>query len=334
MSVFVTGATGVLGHRLVDRLDRAGHTVFGLVRDEEGEAVVEQHGGIPIRGDVLDRRSLDRCLTEAKPAAIVHAATSIPTETKPPTEAWAHNDRIRYEGARNLLESADGHLDQFIFPSVVWLVRQPDGSHTHESAPINPDRGTTGAAEAEGLLRTSDLTADIDVTILRFGLFYAHDAASTRRIAQRLIDGEMPVVGSGLLGRGDAELARIHATDAARAVVSVLAEGATGTYHVVDDQPVSIAAFLEELADRLEAPDPGPRLPRWLARFVIGSVGADLLGRPVPTSNEPFKSATGWEPNFPTVRDGLAEVVERWETEGTIRREGTEVTWTDGDASG
>jgi hypothetical protein len=85
--------------------------------------------------------------------------------------------------------------------------------------------------------------------------FYAAEARDTCERGERLVDGDMPVVGGGLLGRRDAELSFVHADDAAAAFVAAIESGASGLYHVVDDEPVTGAAFFERFADLLDAPD-------------------------------------------------------------------------------
>lgn len=327
MRVFVTGATGVLGRRLVDRFVAANHEVHGLVRDEAGADLVEDRGGTPHQGDVLEPVTLREAVPDVD--VVVHAATAIPTETKPPASAWKRNDRIRLEGSKNLLEAAGDAVDRFVFPSVVWVARQPDGAWIEPDADRHPDAGTRGAAAVERRLLESDPPAEVTPLVLRNGLFYAHDDATTREFARRALAGDLPVVGTGLLGRRQGRLSRIHPTDAADAAVAAVEADLEGLYHVVDDEPVAIDDFLVALADRLDAPDPGPRVPRWLAKYLIGSTGADLLSKSMPASNERFKRAAGWEPTFPTYREGLEHVVERWREAGTLVESDDGLRWAD-----
>ncbi|MFP4628565.1 MAG: NAD-dependent epimerase/dehydratase family protein [Halobacteriales archaeon] len=322
MRVAITGATGVLGRRLVEAFDDAGHEVLGLVRDDVGAATVEAHGGTPNRGDVLDRSSLADVVADVDVA--VHAATAIPTETKPDPEAWARNDRIRVEGMRNLLAAGDD-LDRVLFPSVVWVARQPDGGRYDETAPRHPDRSTAGAAEVERLLLEGEIGPA--ATVLRLGLFYSHDDATTRTLASNLLSGRQPIVGRGLLGRRCGALSRIHPTDAAAAFVAAVEAEVSGLFHVVDEEPVGLDDFLVALADRLDASKPGPRLPAWLARFLLGPTATDLISRPMPTDATRFREATGWEPTLPTYREGLDRVVERWRAAGTVERDDGAVRW-------
>ena len=316
MKVFVTGATGVLGRRLVDRLTDRGHEVLGLARDDAGERSVEKRGGTARHGDVLDPATLERAVDDDV-EVLVHAATALPDSTKPTGTEWSRNDRVRLEGAKNLLDVAPASVRRVLFPSVVWVARQPDGSGFDETAERHPDRATRSAAEVEDLLERRATEGEFDAAVLRCGLFYAPDARDTREWAARLLDGDLPVVGGGPLGRRDAELSFVHADDAAAAFVAAIEIGASGLYHVVDDEPATPAVFFGRFADLLDAPEPG-RVPAWLARFFVGKVGAGLLASPMPTTNERARAELGWEPEYPTYRGGLARIVETWRADGTL----------------
>jgi nucleoside-diphosphate-sugar epimerase len=316
MKAFIAGATGVLGQRLVDRLTDRGHEVIGLARDEAGERVVERHGGTVRRGDVLEPETLERAM-DNDVEALIHAATAIPDSTKPSDKEWAQNDRVRLEGATNLLDAAPAELRQVLFPSVVWVARQPDGSRFDETAERYPDRATRSAAEVEELLEARAGEDGFEAAILRCGFFYAPDARDTREWADRLLNGDLPVVGSGLLGRQDAELSFVHADDAATTFVAAVEREASGIYHVVDDEPVTGAAFFETFADLLDAPEPS-RIPGWLARFFVGKINAEGFTSPMPTTNEKARRELDWEPVYPTYRDGLKEITETWQADGTL----------------
>lgn len=326
MKVFVTGASGVLGHRLVERLADRGHRVYGLVRDEAGADLVTARGGTARRGDVLDRNSLERAVPDVD--VLVHAATSIPTATKPAPEVWEQNDRVRRDGIENLVAVAGDRVDRICFPSVVWVARQPDGTWFDETADRYPDRTSRSAATVEEYLTDASDEKGFDVTILRCGFFYAPDAAHTRQFGQSLLSRDLPIVGRGVLGREDARLSFLHADDAAHAFATAIDAEVSGTYHVVDDHPTTFAEFLEAFATNLNAPRPY-RVPAWLARYFIGAENTNLLSKSMPTSNDRFHDATGWEPTYPTYREGLSQVVSTWLNDGTLREMETGYTWSD-----
>lgn len=316
MIVFIAGATGVLGSRLVDRLTDHGHDVVGLARDQESEHTIERHGGIAHRGDVLDPETLDRAIGDDVDV-LIHAATAIPDSTKPSEAEWERNDRVRLEGAKNLLNAAPDGLKQVLFPSVVWVARQPDGTQFNEEAERHPDRATQSAADVENLLQKRATTEKFDAAILRCGFFYAPDARDTQMWGKRLLDGDMPIVGGGLLGRRDAELSFVHADDAATAFVAAVEAEASGIYHVVDDEPVTGANFFQMFAELLDAEEPS-RIPAWLICFFVGKINAEGFTSPMPTSNARAKRDFDWEPTYPSYREGLEQVVETWRGDETF----------------
>ena len=316
MQVFIAGATGVLGRRLVDHLTDSGHEITGLVRDERGERIVERRGGTARRGDVLDPETIERAMDDDV-EVVIHAATAVPDSTKPSDDEWARNDRVRLEGATNLLAAAPAGLRQVLFPSVVWVARQADGSRFDETADRHPDSATRSAADVEDLLAERAAEEGFDVAILRCGFFYAPDARDTRDWGERLLGGDLPVVGGGLLGRRDAELSFVHADDAASAFVAAIETEASGLYHIVDDESVTGAAFFETFADLLDASGPS-RIPAWLARFFVGKINAKGFTSPMPTTNERAERELDWEPEYPTYREGLRQVVETWGADGTL----------------
>ncbi|WP_458206889.1 NAD-dependent epimerase/dehydratase family protein [Haladaptatus sp. NG-SE-30] len=316
MNVFVAGATGVLGRRLVTELTDSGHTVVGLTRDTRGDEIVAERGGEPRRGDVLDRESL---LTAAENCdVLIHAATAIPTSRKPTEEEWVRNDRVRVEGARNLVSVAT-EIDarRLLLQSITWLARQPSGESFDEDSPPNPDRTTKSADDAERIVQRGADEHDFEVGILRCGWFYAPDSPHTRQMGSGLLDGKFPILGGGLFGRQDATLSILHVEDAARAFATAAESDATGLWHVTDDEPVTLATFLRTFADRLGASEPR-RIPGWLLRPVVGKASVRLLTSSAPTSNERFRETLDWEPRYPTYREGIADVVETWREEGTL----------------
>lgn len=323
MHVFIAGSTGVLGRRLVSECSDRGHRVVGLTRDERGDTVVRENGGEPRRGDLFDRESVVEAAAGAD--VLVHAATKIPTGTNPDDSEWELNDRVRREGARNLVAAAEAvGADRLVAQSVVWVARRDDGEPFDERAPPNPDRSTQSALDAERIVTEGADEHGFDPVVLRGGWFYGPDAAHTQMIGEQLLAGRLPVLGGGLLGRRDAELSFLHVDDAGRAFAAAVEGDATGTFHVVDDDPTTYATFLREFAERLGAPSPR-RVPAWLMRPFVGTSLRRMLTSPMPTSNERFRAAFEWTPEYPTVSAGLDQVVERWQETGTVLEPDAEV---------
>ncbi|WP_332899928.1 NAD-dependent epimerase/dehydratase family protein [Haladaptatus sp. CMSO5] len=326
MHVFVAGATGVLGRRLVSELAREGHEVVGLSRSARNDAVIRDAGGDPRRGDVLD---FDSLLTAADGAdVVVNAASAVPKTRSPTKQDWARNDKIRRQGTKHLTAAA-GHIgaDQYVQQSLVWVARRPDGGEFSEEDDWNPTAITQSEVDAERLAIDARMEYAYDVSILRCGWLYAPDAAHTQLIAQGLLEGELPIIGGGLLGRKDATLSCLHADDAARAFTTAIDRRTNGLWHVTDDNPVTTAAYLSEFARLLGAAEPR-RVPAWLARFFTLKEAVDFFSNPMPTTNDPFCEETGWRPHFGDYRDGLSHIVEEWEQKGRLTDRRGKPTWT------
>ncbi|WP_227377959.1 NAD-dependent epimerase/dehydratase family protein [Haladaptatus halobius] len=311
MQVFIAGSTGVLGRRLVTEFGDRGHSVIGLTRDATGDEIVEARGGEPRRGDLFDEASILQAAEGAD--TIIHAATAIPTDSATP-EAWELNNRVRTEGAEALTKAAvEVDADQYLQQSIVYVARQPDGSAYDESSAPNPVPWTQSALDAEEIAVEAGEQHGFDVSVLRCGNFYGVDSYYTRADGEGLIHGERPIIE----GTQETLLSYLHADDAARAFVAAAEATQSGLWHVVDDEPMSDAEYVSILAERLDASAPG-HISNEAAREAMGDITVELLTNAWPTSNDKFRREIGWEPTYPTCREGLTQVVNEWESEGFL----------------
>lgn len=311
MRVFIAGSTGVLGRRLVRDFLAGGHEVVGLVRSPEGEGVVGSLGGEPRRADLFDAEALTRAAKGAD--VVIRAATSIPTKLRPSPADWRMNDRIRREGTRALTTAAANvGARQFLQESVTWVARPADGSAFDEDTPASPDADPVlrSAIDGESIAREAGERSGLATSVLRLGFFYSPDSRHIRSMGTALRKRRMPI-----MGRGDAVWSMLHVDDASRAFVAIAGTKRTGTWHVVDDQPVTMAEFLRTFAEKLGAPPPR-RIPLRLARLFLGKYLTNFLTTTTRTSNRRLRRDFDWTPRFPTYREGLDQVAASWRTEG------------------
>src|SRR5262245_52337660 len=108
MRVFLAGAAGVLGRRLVPLLLRAGHEVIGTTRLAEKTKELKRAGVVPAVLDVFDAPAVTAAVCAAKPEVVIHQLTDLPREFDEAliVASYAKNARIRTEGTRNLIASA------------------------------------------------------------------------------------------------------------------------------------------------------------------------------------------------------------------------------------
>lgn len=155
MRIFVAGATGVLGSRVVPLLLAQGHTVAGLTRSAGRGALVTAMGAEPVVCDVFDRPGLATAVAGAAPDLVLHLLTDLPDDRAELPGRLTGNARIRIEGTANLLAavatSRSGPV-RVLAESVAWAM--PSGY----------------GADAVAALEQSVLAAD--GVVLRYGQLY------------------------------------------------------------------------------------------------------------------------------------------------------------------
>ncbi len=305
MRVFIAGATGVLGRRLVKLFRARGDSVVGLVRSSTGEQAIAALGGEPLRADLFDADALARGAEGCE--IVIHAATSIPVKTKPAAKDWEMNDRIRREGTDALTTcAAKIGARLYLQQSVIWVARPSDGAFFDEDSPARPDQASLSALDGENIAREAGEKYGFNVTVLRCGWFYGPDAAHTRVFATSLKERRLPIISNG-----EAVWSILHLDDAASAFVTATTMPRNGVWHVVDNQAVSVREFLYYFAECLAAPRP-MHLPAWLARLVAGSYAVNFFTISSKTSNNRFCREFRWKPRFPTYKEGIDQIVATW----------------------
>lgn len=311
MRVFIAGATGVLGRRLVTRLTSRGVEVVGLARSPANEASIRSMGGTASRADLFDERAMAHAIEGAD--IVVHAVTAIPEGFRARfRRAWQVNDRLRREGTRALVTAASlAGARQYLQQSVAWVVRSasPSAFYDEEVLP-DPPALVRSAVEGEEIAREIGSRDGLSVGILRGGVFYGPEA--TRSMMDLIQKGWMPIPGEGA-----ALKAPIHVDDMAGAFLAAADAGIGGIWNVVDDEPVTLSRLLRHLAAVMGAPEPR-RIPPWCARLLVGRDTFESLTTPMNTSNAKLRRELGWTPSFPTYREGIEHTVAVWRREGLL----------------
>jgi 2-alkyl-3-oxoalkanoate reductase len=154
MRVFVAGATGAIGSRLLPRLVMAGHTVVGLTRSPAKAAAIHRAGGEAAVGDALNRAAIVAAVTGFRPDVIVHELTSLrpASDLRRFDRAFALTNQLRTQGLDNLLAAArQAGTARLVAQSFCgWPYRRANGPVKSEDDPLDrdPPRAVRPALEA------------------------------------------------------------------------------------------------------------------------------------------------------------------------------------------
>jgi uncharacterized protein YbjT (DUF2867 family) len=119
--IFVAGASGLIGVRLVPLLVEAGHEVAGMTRSPDKAGSLRDLGAEPVICDVFDAEALAEAVAAFGPDTVFHQLTDLPDNVADMASFGARNDRIRGEGTHNLLAAAvAAGAEQFIAQSIAW----------------------------------------------------------------------------------------------------------------------------------------------------------------------------------------------------------------------
>ena len=300
MRVFVAGASGAIGTRLVSQLNDRGHEVIGTTTSPRKFDLLSALGAKPIALDLLDPPAVRRAILDAEPDAIVHQATSLSDpDFKHFDRTFALTNRLRTSGTDALLAAAsEAGVDRFVAQSyasalyarVGGMVKTEDDPL--DSAPVPAMRETVAA-----MRYLDEVVTDAGGTVLRYGGFYG---ASNDAMVDPVRKRQFPIVGDGA-----GMTSFIHLDDAAAATVLALEHSDGGAYNIVDDEPAPVREWLPVLAEMLGAKAPR-HVPRWVGRLFAGEALVMMQTESRGASNAKAKRELGWKLRYPSWRDGFA----------------------------
>jgi 2-alkyl-3-oxoalkanoate reductase len=303
MRVFVAGASGAIGTRLVPQLIESGHEVVGTSTAPGNADRLRALGAEPLVLDLLDAGAVRKAVLETKPDAIVHQATALANATfgRSFDKTFATTNELRTKGADNLLAAAHvADVSRFVAQSnVTFRYAREGGMVKSEDDPLDTVP-VAGAVESRAAMNyLDDAFVAAGGIALRYGIFYG---ASNDGLVSPVRRRQFPIVGDG-----GGFMSWIHLEDAAAATVLALEHDGPAIYNIVDDEPAPAREWLPVLADALGAKPPR-RVPVWLARLLAGEPGVVMGTEARGASNAKAKRELGWTLRYPSWRQGFREV--------------------------
>jgi nucleoside-diphosphate-sugar epimerase len=236
--IFLAGAAGAIGRRLVPLLLDAGHEVTGTTRSSAKAEELAAAGIKPVVVDVFDAPALAKAVAAARPELIIHQLTDLPPRLDPAAmaEGARRNARVRREGTHNLVAAAlKAGVPRLIAQSIARMYA--DGPEPHrEDDPLDADPHSPRAVSAAGVMALEHATLaspPIAGVVLRYGHLYGPHTGFDR-----------------------AEAPALHVDAAAAAALLAIEKARSGVYNIAE--PCRYLAT--EKARRELGFDPGFRL--------------------------------------------------------------------------
>jgi nucleoside-diphosphate-sugar epimerase len=229
MNIFLAGATGVIGRRVLLLLRDAGHAVTGTTRSRDKMPALIALGAKPAVVDALDATTLARLMEAARPEVVIHQLTDLPAVVDPTrmAEALERNARLRIDGTRNLMAAARACGARRVIAQSIAFVYAAGQGPRRETDPL--DSTAERAVTVEGVVSLEEQVLGapgIFGLVLRYGRLY----------------------GPGTWFETPNGPGPLHVDAAAHAAKQAITRGAPGIYNIAeDDGAVSIEKARLEL---------------------------------------------------------------------------------------
>ena len=309
MRVLLAGATGVIGRPLVRRLLEAGHEVVGTTRSPERAEGLRGLGVRPAVVDARDTDALRAAVIEAAPEVVINQLTSLPDKLnfRRAEETFGANNELRGTVGPALAgAAAEAGAGRLIAQSVCFYYASTGKTAHNENDPLlelPPDAPMSkGLVALESLERSALETPRLEGVVLRFGYLYGPEVGM---VAGGFDRNDVRRRRAPIVGKGTGIFSFVHTDDAAAATIAAIDRGA-GIYNVCDDEPAPQSEWLPAYAEAIGAKPPR-RVPLWLAKLAAGSQAVGVATRLEGASNEKAKRELGWQPAYPSWRQGFRE---------------------------
>jgi nucleoside-diphosphate-sugar epimerase len=313
----ITGATGLVGSHVAERLVAEGWETRALVRSQSPSADLEASGVEIVEGDVLDASSLTRAA--ARCDILFHAAAAVSSRG-----GWEAYRSLNVDGTRNVIEAARSAGARLLHVSSVAVYGS--GAHRYRAGvPIDEDVPLAPLAphsyyarskrESEALVLDAHSSGRIWGTSIRPDVIYGRrDRLFIPKVARALSLGFAPVPDGGT-----AVLPIVHAANVAEAayLAAISADAGGRAFNTANDFDVTLAEFLRLAGVGLDRRVRLLSVPVWLVRLgmrvglklrastrgqgqpVTPNASIDFLTRGNPFTSRRARTELGWNPRVP-----------------------------------
>ncbi|MCE4967322.1 NAD(P)-dependent oxidoreductase [Staphylococcus aureus] len=234
--IFVTGATGLIGIKLVQRLKEEGHEVAGFTTSENGQQKLAAVNVKAYIGDILNADTIDQALADFKPEIIINQITDLKNVD------MAANTKVRIEGSKNLIDAAKKHDVKKVIAQSIAFMYEPGEGLAYEKTALDFNSTGDRKVTVDGVVGLEEETARMDeYVVLRLygpGTWYGKDGM----IYNQFMDGQVTL--------SDGVTSFVHLDDAVETSIQAI-HFENGIYNIADDAPVKGSEFAEWYKEQL-----------------------------------------------------------------------------------
>ncbi len=318
MKILVTGATGFIGRKLVNKLIKEGHEVSALVRRTSDVHELPKRLRL-IEGDMLDIHSLQKAVQNNE--IVVHLAAFFDFYPKDKKLLY----QVNVDGTQNILDvCVASSVLRFIYISTTEVIGPVKDPPATEETELRPQFDySKSKIQAEELVRATTAKTGLEHVILRCtGIMGEGDFYTAFEAIEAVNERQIPM----LPGDGKKHIMYIHVDDVVRGIVAAL-DGKTAANQTIilcPDEPMTWNDLFEFLGETLGVDPPRRKIPTVLAKLGVG-VLSPFKNREKTTflwhmkttqsmdeerwySNEKAKTLLGWAPQL-TMQEGLIRTI-------------------------
>ncbi len=307
LNVFIIGASTAAGREAVRQFSARGHKVTGVTDGSPGGALVRLDGGLPAFSNPNRVGELKSMLHMGPYDVLVHLGTQAANSFPSRKTDWSATNEAITTGTATALEAAASSGVKFVvYASYAFLYGDMHGetvTEASEAHDLNP--AFKAALRAEKAV----IGHSVPGCVLRAGIVYSSEDAGAAALSEDVLRGR-----SIYTGDSHNVLNWVHAADLASAVVLAAEQQPAGElFNIVDDHPVSAAAFADAMGTGLGLGAVNRQsIPGFALPMMTTEMQRAILESSARASNAKAKQALGWKLKYPSYQSGMEQTLLGW----------------------
>jgi len=265
MKILITGATGLVGRKLVKQLLSEGHKInFLTTRKEAVDSLPNCKG---FYWDIENSSIDESCIKDVDKIIHLAGASVANRWTKRYKKVIIDSRVIAAQLLFKTLKENKHSVNQFVSASAIGIYK-----HSYDSNYNEEDRSFSSGFLGE-VVQQWELAADafstlnINVTKVRIGVVLANKSGALQKMAQPILFGF-----GAPLASGKQYVSWIHVKDLTQLIVFLLDSNDAGVFNAVAPNPVTNSALTKAIAMQLNKPLFLPNTPKFVLKFVLGEM--------------------------------------------------------------